>query len=125
MAALGPGRAKTVREPRTCRIIFSIAFFGRPSPELLVFSLTKSRITFYGQIERGSFRTASVDLTPSVGAWRMAGKERTGAVQQAESRSSCRSNLASDGFLSQPLAPTQRRRSVPYREAISAGSGST
>jgi hypothetical protein len=57
----GSRPCENVCEPRKRRIVFSIAFFGQPSPELLVFRLTKSRRTFYAQIERGSFRTASVD----------------------------------------------------------------
>jgi hypothetical protein len=58
----GVHRCENVREPRERRIVFSIAFFVQPSPELLAFRFTKSRRTFYAQIERGSFRTASVDL---------------------------------------------------------------
>jgi len=56
---------KNVHEPRKRRSVFSIAFFGQPSPELLVFILTKSRRTFYAQIERGSFRTVSGKKTSS------------------------------------------------------------
>ena len=51
-----PRPCENVREPRQRRTVFSIAFFGQPSPELLVFRLIKSRRTFYAQIERGSFR---------------------------------------------------------------------
>jgi hypothetical protein len=57
-----PRPCENVRERRNPRIVFSIAFFGQPPPELLVLRLKKSRKTFYAQIERGSFRTASVDL---------------------------------------------------------------
>ena len=56
---------ENVREPRKRRIVFFIAFLRQPSPELLVFRLTKSRRTFYAEIERGSFRTASVERGPS------------------------------------------------------------
>ena len=75
MSALGQGQAlplaagkvgkgsrpcENVREPRKRRTVFSIAFFEQPSPELLVFRLTKSRRTFYAQVERANFRTAWV-----------------------------------------------------------------
>jgi hypothetical protein len=53
-----PRPCENVREPRKRRTVFSIAFFGWPSPALLVFRLTKLRRTFYAQIERASFRTA-------------------------------------------------------------------
>jgi hypothetical protein len=44
---------ENVRDPRQRRIVFSIAFFGQPSPALLVSD-------FYAQIECRGFRTASV-----------------------------------------------------------------
>jgi hypothetical protein len=55
----GARPCENVRERRNPRIVFSIAFFGQPPPELLVLRLKKSRKTFYAQIERASFRTAS------------------------------------------------------------------
>ena len=84
MSALGQGQAlplaagkvgkgsrpcENVREPRKRRTVFSIAFFEQPSPELLVFRLTKSRRTFYAQVERGSFRTGSVGTGNSAVHW--------------------------------------------------------
>src|SRR5215471_11682981 len=48
-----------------------------------------------------------VGLAPSARAHRMAGKGRTGALGEAESRSSCGSEYARDRFLSQPLAPIE------------------
>ena len=59
---LGSRPCENVHERRNRRIVFSIAFFGQAPPELLVFRLKKSSRTFYAQIERRSFRTASVDL---------------------------------------------------------------
>ena len=40
----GARPCENVREPRKRRIVFSIAFFGQTSPELLVFRLTKSSL---------------------------------------------------------------------------------
>jgi hypothetical protein len=64
----GSKPCENVRERRTRRIVFSIAFFRQPLPELLVLRLKKSKRTFYAQIERGSFRTASVESRPSARA---------------------------------------------------------
>ena len=61
----GSRPCENVREQRRCRIIFSIAVFGQPSPAFLVSRLTKSRGTFYAQIGRGSFHTASGTFTRS------------------------------------------------------------
>src|SRR5215472_7978036 len=47
----GSSPCENVRDPRKRRTVFSIAFFGYPSPALLVFRLTKSRRTFYAQNE--------------------------------------------------------------------------
>ena len=57
----GSRPCENVRERINRRIVFSIAFFGQPLRDLLVLRLKKSKRTFYAQIERGSFRTASVD----------------------------------------------------------------
>jgi hypothetical protein len=62
--AVGAGRVKNVREPRKRRIIFLLPSSDSPSPAFLVFRLSKLRRTFYAQIARGSFRTASVDSCP-------------------------------------------------------------
>jgi hypothetical protein len=43
----GARPCENVRERRNPRIVFSIAFFGQPPPELLVLRLKKSRKTFY------------------------------------------------------------------------------
>ena len=70
IGSIGSRPCENVRERRNHRIVFSIAFFGQPPSGLLVLRLKKSRRTFYAQIERGSFRTASVDCcrNPEVGA---------------------------------------------------------
>src|SRR5205809_157118 len=55
---LCPRLCENAQEPTRRRIVSSIAFFrGRP-PALFVFRLTKSRRTFYAQIERQRFYTA-------------------------------------------------------------------
>jgi len=48
------------------RMVFLYCLLPKAPPELLVFILTKLRRTFYAQIERASFRTASVEFPPAI-----------------------------------------------------------
>src|SRR5690349_6747528 len=80
----GSRSCENVREPRKRRIVFSIAFFGQPSREFLVFRLATSRRTFYAQNERGSFRTwGNSGSAPNKGHWESAPRNRRGPPYRA------------------------------------------
>src|SRR5215471_14059039 len=61
-----PSLCENVQEPTTRRIIFSIALFPIAASVLFLFRLTKSRRTFYAQIERLCFHTGSTQSGLSV-----------------------------------------------------------
>ena len=58
---------KTLKSQQGWRIVFSIAFFPIAAAVLFLFKLTKSRRTFYAQIERLCFQTASTQSGRSFG----------------------------------------------------------
>ena len=53
------GCVKNASEPRTLRIVFSIAYCQQHLPMRLVSATTKSRWKFYAKVQRLSFHTAS------------------------------------------------------------------
>jgi hypothetical protein len=57
---LGSRRCENSLEPRTARIVFSIAFSQEKSPVQSVSTTTKLRQKFYEQVQRRSFHTAWV-----------------------------------------------------------------
>jgi len=59
LAGLPAHLCENAQEPTTRRIIFSIARFPIAATALMLFRLTKSRRTFYAQIECLCFHTAS------------------------------------------------------------------
>src|SRR5215472_17212494 len=54
-----PSLSENVQEPTRRRIIFSIALFPIAASVLFLFRLTKSKRTFYAQIESLCFHTGS------------------------------------------------------------------
>src|SRR5262249_6983092 len=56
-----PRLCENAQEPTTRRIVFSIALFPIAATALFLIRLTKSRRTFYAQIECLCFHTASVE----------------------------------------------------------------
>ena len=131
----GSRPCENVLEPRKRRSVFSIAFFGQPSPELLVFRLTKSRRTFYAQIERGSFRTASVELAHSRARVGRSGtalrsrwptRRRIGSRHPSDTLGTCtrESALARDrphAWFALPRSPHTRARKATLAAGPSAG----
>src|SRR6516165_4260162 len=65
LAGLPAHLCENTPEPTRRRIIFSIALFPIAATALFLFRLTKSRRTFYAQIECLCFHTASVVSRPS------------------------------------------------------------
>ena len=63
---LGSRLCENAQEPTRRRIVFSIALFPIAATALFVFRLTKSRRTFYAQIECLCFHTASTDSRSSI-----------------------------------------------------------
>ena len=109
-------------EPRTRRIVFSIAFSQEKSPVQSVSTTTKLRQKFYAQVQRRSFHTAWVingpdrlenqlplyprKRTPRLDYRAMSEKchERTSRVQVAQ-RKAARRRPSSAFFLSSLLQP--------------------
>jgi len=61
---VGWSLCENAQEPTRRRIVFSIALFPVATAAPFLFRLTKSRRTFYAQIECLCFHTASVDTGP-------------------------------------------------------------